>query len=54
MIKFYPLAIFLIGLNIGIFIGNLAGFKSGAQSVDFDRQRAQRKINECIEVIAKR
>jgi hypothetical protein len=52
--KFSTIALFMIGLNIGIFIGTKAGFKSGAESVDFDRQRAQRKINECIEVITKR
>ncbi|MEY3182228.1 MAG: hypothetical protein RLZ35_213 [Pseudomonadota bacterium] len=48
---FFNISIYAAFMILGYHLGNVTGFKRGAESVDFERYVAQQKINQCMRIV---
>jgi hypothetical protein len=51
---YFNIALYVAFMFLGYNLGNVVGFKRGAESVDFERYVAQQKINQCMRIVRSR
>jgi hypothetical protein len=47
----FNILIYAAFMLLGYQLGNVNGFKSGVESIEFDRYIAQQKINQCMRIV---